>query len=79
MTRRNNPKVINVTGSVSRTRIGFTNKFSSPKTTATIIAVTKLSDERPCVPLRATPGIKCAITITKTAVRRILIIKFIIS
>lgn len=77
MTRRNNPKVIKVTGNVRSTRIGFMNKFNNPKTTATIIAVTKLSDESPCVPPRKTPGMKCAMTITKTAVIKILMSRFI--
>jgi len=43
ITNRNKPKVNTVTGSVNRTRIGFTNIFNNPKTTATIIEVVKLA------------------------------------
>lgn len=67
ITNRNNPSVIKVTGKVKRTRIGFTNKFSSPKTIATTTEVIK--------PSTVTPGIKFAISITKIAVTRSLTIK----
>ena len=50
ITKRNNPKVKNVTGSVSKTKSGFTNKFNNPKTIATQMAVIKLLDETPWVP-----------------------------
>jgi len=50
ITNRNNPKVSNVTGNVSNTRIGLIKRFNNPKTTATIIEVVKLATE--------TPGIK---------------------
>jgi len=43
ITNRNKPKVNTVTGRVNRTRIGFTNIFNNPKTTATIIEVVKLA------------------------------------
>tara|TARA_R110000823_G_scaffold315139_1_gene445881 strand:- start:299 stop:622 length:324 start_codon:yes stop_codon:yes gene_type:complete len=39
------PKVTMVTGRVKITKIGFTKKFSKLRTTATIIAVIKLSTE----------------------------------
>lgn len=42
MTNRNNPKVTRVTGNVKNIKIGFTKILSNPKTTATIIEVTKL-------------------------------------
>lgn len=43
ITNKNNPKVKIVAGKVNITKIGLTNKLSSPKTTATIIAVLKLA------------------------------------
>lgn len=67
ITNKNNPNVINVTGKVSSTSIGFTNKFNSPNTIATTIEVIKLST--------VTPGMKFAMSITKIAVTKILIIK----
>ena len=67
MTNKNNHNVMNVTGNVSNTSIGFTNKFSNPSTTATTTEVIKLST--------VTPGIKFAISITRIAVTKILIIK----
>lgn len=69
ITNKNNPNVINVTGNVSSTSIGFTNKFNNPKTMATTIEVIKLST--------VTPGIKFAISITKIAVTKILINRLI--
>lgn len=69
ITNKNSPKVTIVTGKVRITNIGFTKIFSNPKTTATIIDVVKLATE--------TPGIKCAIIITKIEVIRILMIRFI--
>ncbi len=77
ITSKNKPNVINVMGKVRMTKIGFTSKLSNPKTIATQIAVIKLVDEIPCVPLRAIPGMKCEITMTKTAVIKILNNKFI--
>ncbi|AIY13147.1 hypothetical protein M667_07945 [Cellulophaga baltica NN016038] len=41
--KRNKPSVMMVTGNVRMTKIGFTMKFNKLKTTATIIAVKKLS------------------------------------
>ena len=41
--KRNKPSVMMVTGKVRMTKIGFTMKFNKLKTTATIIAVKKLS------------------------------------
>ena len=38
MTNKNNPNVKIVTGSVNKTKIGFTNKFNNPRTIATITA-----------------------------------------
>lgn len=70
ITNKNSPNVMNVTGNVSKTSIGFTNKFNKPNTIATTIDVIKLST--------VTPGIKFAINITKIAVTIILIIKPII-
>jgi len=69
ITNRNNPKVISVTGNVSRMRMGLINTFKSPRTIATIMEVLKLATE--------TPGIKWAMTMTRMAVRRIRSIKFI--
>ena len=43
ITKRNNPKVKIVTGSVNKIKIGFTNIFNSPKTIATIIEVEKFT------------------------------------
>ena len=71
MTNKNNPKVISVTGKVSKIKIGFTNAFSNPKTTATINDVTKLAT--------ATPGIKCAMITTRMAVIKILMSRFIMN
>jgi hypothetical protein len=38
MNSKKNPRVKMVTGNVKRTKIGFTNRFNKPKTTATITA-----------------------------------------
>lgn len=70
-TNKNNPKVKIVTGKVNSTKIGFTNKLSNPKTTATTTDVPK--------PATVTPGKKLAIRSTKIEVIKILIIKFIIN
>ena len=43
ITKRNNPKVKIVTGSVNKINIGFTNMFNNPKTIATIIEVAKFA------------------------------------
>jgi hypothetical protein len=66
---KNNPSVKIVTGSVNSTKIGFIKIFNSPRTIATIKDVIKLSTD--------TPFIKCEISITSTAVSRILKISFI--
>ena len=50
MTSKNNPKVIKVTGSVSKTKSGFTNKFNNPSTMATQMAVIKFPVESPWDP-----------------------------
>jgi hypothetical protein len=42
ITNKNKPNVTIVTGRVKKTKIGLINVFSSPKTTATNIDVTKL-------------------------------------
>ena len=70
ITNRNNPKVSSVTGNVSSTKIGLIKMFKSPKTTATIIDVVKLATE--------TPGIKCAMTMTRSAVMMMRRIRFIL-
>lgn len=70
MTKRNNPKVISVAGSVKNTKIGFTNIFNKAKTMATIIADDILSTE--------TPGKKLARKYTKIPVNNMLIIVFIL-
>jgi len=49
---KNSPKVRMVIGSVRITKIGFTNKFKTDNTIATIIAETNLS------PDNSTPGKK---------------------
>ena len=69
MTSRNSPNVIIVTGKVSNTKIGFIKILSNPKTMATMTEVVKLAT--------LTPGIKWAMTITRNAVTRILMIRFI--
>ena len=63
------PKVTMVTGKVKITKIGFTKKFSKLRTTATIIAVIKLSTE--------TLGKTFAKIITDKALKSILRISFI--
>jgi hypothetical protein len=62
ITNKNKPKVINVTGNVRITNIGFIKRFSNPKTIATITAVPKLAT---CTPVK-----KLAINNTKAAVTR---------
>lgn len=68
ITRRNKPKVTMVTGSVSSTKTGFTIKFKTAKTKATIIAVT--------YPATLTPGRNFANNTTAKAVNNILIKNF---
>lgn len=68
MTSKNKPNVTIVMGKVNKMRIGFIKMLSKPSTTATISDVVKVSTE--------TPGIKCAMTTTKTAVIKILKSKF---
>lgn len=70
ITNKNKPKVINVTGNVRITNIGFIKRFNNPKTTATITAVPKLAT---CTPVK-----KLAINNTKAAVTRSLSNSFII-
>lgn len=43
ITNKNKPKVMNVTGNVKITKIGFIKRFNNPRTTATITAVAKLA------------------------------------
>jgi hypothetical protein len=43
ITNRNKPNENIVAGNVNRIKIGFTNRLSKPKTTATIKAVSKLA------------------------------------
>ena len=50
MTNKKSPKVITVTGSVNKTNTGFTNIFSKPNTTETIMAALN--------PLTLTPSMK---------------------
>ena len=64
-TNKNNPNVSIVAGNDKIIKIGFTNRFSNPKTAATITAVVKLST--------STVVIKLAIHITNPAVIKILI------
>lgn len=68
MTNRNKPNVKIVIGSVNKTKIGFTIKFSIAKTIATIIDTPKLATK--------IPGRKFEINNTSKAVTRIRIIKF---
>ena len=70
MTSKNKPNVTMVIGKVNRMRIGFIKMLSNPRTTATISEVVKLAT--------TTPGMKCAIMTTKTAVIKILISKFMV-
>ncbi len=70
MTSKNKPNVTIVMGKVNKMRMGFIKMLSNPRTTATISDVVKVSTE--------TPGIKCAMTTTKTAVNNILISKFML-
>ena len=58
----NNPKVTIVIGRVNNTNKGFTTVLRIPKTTATIIAVTKFST--------VTPGSKYAAKNTTKAFKR---------
>ena len=69
ITNKNKPKVINVTGNVRITNIGFIKRFNNPKTTATITAVPKV--------VTTTPGRKLAINKTSAAVTRSLSNNFI--
>ena len=69
ITKRNNPKVKIVMGSVNKTIIGLTKKLSNASTTATAKAVVNWS--------MITPVIKYEITITSSAVNKILINRFI--
>lgn len=71
ITNKNNPNVSIVTGSVNRTKTGFTNTLSKPKTIATIRAVLK--------PVTVTLVMKFAISITNPDVIRILMSSFIFS
>ena len=48
ITRRNNPKVKNVIGIVSKINIGFNKLFNNESTAATINAVMKPSTFTPC-------------------------------
>ena len=65
ITNKNNPNVSIFAGNDKITKIGFTNRFSNPKTAATITAVVK--------PSTSTVVIKLEISITNPAVIRILI------
>jgi len=69
MTKRNNPKVMSVAGSVKKTSTGFTNIFKSANTMATIMADDILSTE--------IPGKKLARKYTNIPVNKTLIIVFI--
>ena len=71
MTNKNKPNVTIVIGKVNKIRMGFIKMLSSPSTMATISDVVKVSTE--------TPGMKCAMTTTKTAVINIRKSKFISS
>ncbi len=66
---KNKPNVTIVIGKVKITKMGFTNRFNTDKTTATIIAVIYVST---CTPVK-----KYAITNTAIAFNRSLIISFI--
>lgn len=63
MTKRKRPNVKIVTGSVSNTKTGLRKMLSNPRTQATMTEVVKLTT--------CTPGIKCAMHNTSTAVIRI--------
>lgn len=69
MTNKNNPNVKIVTGKVNRINIGFTKKFKSPSTMATVNAVVNSST--------TTPFIKYDSAITREAVISILRSNFI--
>ena len=60
ITNRNNPRVKMVTGKVNNTKIGFTKKFSKPKTMATVNAVVNSSTITPFMIL-AKPNTKSAV------------------
>lgn len=49
MTNKNSPSVMNVIGKVNKTNIGFTKKFKSPKTIATVSAVVNSSTITPFI------------------------------
>ncbi len=67
---KNSPSVKMVAGRVKNTNIGFTKTFKIPRTTATIIEVTKL--------VTVMPVMKCAMIKTKMAVIKSLVIVFMI-
>jgi hypothetical protein len=71
MTKRNNPNVTTVIGSVNIIKIGFKIAFNNAKTMATIIA--------PVKPATSTPGRNFAKIMTATAVSKILMIRFMIN
>jgi len=49
ITNKNNPKVTIVTGNVNRIKMGFTKKFNSPSTMATVKAVENSSTITPFI------------------------------
>ena len=68
ITSRNSPKVMIVTGKVNNTKMGLMKILSNASTMATITEVVKLAT--------VTPGIKCAMMRTSSAVTKILMIRF---
>lgn len=52
MTSKNKPRLNTVIGKVKRTKIGFTKRFNTPKTSATVKAVVKASTTIPLKKVR---------------------------
>ncbi len=68
ITKVNRPRVNNVTGKVSKRRIGLTMALSTPKTKAAIIAIYR--------PSTSTPGTIKAAKRSASAPRRVLLMSF---
>ena len=70
MTNKKSPHVTIVTGKVKKTKIGFTNTFSKPSTTAMITDVVKDAT--------VMPDMKWSMTKTRMAVRMMRMMEFMV-
>ena len=70
MTNKKSPNVTIVTGKVKKTKIGFTNTFSKPSTTAMITDVVKDAT--------VMPDMKWSMTKTRMAVRMMRMMEFMV-